>query len=77
MTACAYTWLTSSLLYRIATQQKILSERKLKIDIVQQGMNHDKPYFSNISGVNVYGQLLAIPFYKQDINGYKIVWYLF
>ena len=23
-------------------------------DIVQQGMNHDKPYFSNVSGVNMF-----------------------
>ena len=46
--------------------------------IVQQGMNHDRPYFSNISGVNML-ILMAnyYSFYKQHISGYKPVWYFF
>ena len=48
------------------------------IAIVQQGMNRDKPYFSNISGAcKCYNLWPIIPFCKQDISGYKTVWYLF
>ena len=48
------------------------------IGIMQPGINHDKPYFSNISGVNMLMFMANYyTFCKQDINGYKTVWHLF